>query len=240
MIATKTTHSISYLLIGSGRVARHIAHYFHLLNISFDSWDRSQDPIAINHKVQKSTHVLLAISDSALAPFFRQYLAGQEKTVVHFSGAHAFDDMIAAHPLMTFGADLYDLEFYQKIHFSITGAQGLKSILPGLPNSFSILSAQDKARYHALCVMGGNFVSLLILKMLADFKELGIPPEAARLYVEKTVENVFSNPSQALTGPLVRKDIPTVEANLNALAHDPAQEIYKSFLKTFWPDYPRK
>ena len=70
---------------------------------------------------------------------------------------------------------------------------------------------------------------------------MGIPSEAAQLYIEKVVANTFANPAKALTGPLVRKDAETVQVNLRALTADPntprADEIYKSFLKTYWPEY---
>lgn len=238
-MATNTLSSYSYLLIGSGRVARHLSHYFHLLNIRHQSWDRSQDPHLLKPKVLASSHVLLAISDSALQGFYRQHLAGLEKTVVHFSGAHNFEDMIAAHPLMTFGPELYDLDFYQKIHFTMTGAS-LAEALPGLPNPSSILPAELKALYHAHCVLGGNFTTLLVGKMLSGFAEMNIPAEAARIYIEKVIGNVFADPSKALTGPLVRKDVETVNANLQSLKNDPYAEIYQAFLKTYWPEYPRK
>lgn len=234
-----TTLSFSYLLIGSGRVARHLGHYFHLLNIPHQTWDRAQDPHALKTKVAAHSHILLAISDSAIAGFYRQHLAGLDKVVVHFSGAHDFPDIIGAHPLMTFGPELYGLDFYKKIHFTMTGAS-LSEALPGLSNSFSILPAEQKALYHAYCVLGGNFTTLLIGKMLSGFVEMKIPSEAARHYIEKVVENTFSQPESALTGPLVRKDSVTVNANLQALGDDPIADIYKAFLKIYWPDYPRK
>lgn len=237
MQTTNETQSISYLLIGSGRVAAHISHYFHLLNIKFQTWDRAQDPHALARKVSNASHVLLAIRDDAILPFYRQNLEGHDVTVVHFSGAHHFDGLIAAHPLMTFSTELYDEAFYRKIHFTLTGATALSETLPGLPNSFSHISAEQKPLYHALCVMGGNFVNLLTQKMLSGFSEMGIPAEAARPYIDKTIENVFTNGSKALTGPLVRKDVATIEANLAALQNDNFKPIYEAFLKTYWPEF---
>jgi predicted short-subunit dehydrogenase-like oxidoreductase (DUF2520 family) len=242
MQTTNVTQSISYLLIGSGRVAAHISYYFQLLNISrnfkFQSWDRAQDPHALARKVSGATHVLLAIKDDAILPFYRQHLAGHDVTVVHFSGAHHYEGLIAAHPLMTFSSELYTQELYGKIHFAVTGANSLAEALPGLPNSFTLLSAEQKPMYHALCVMGGNFVNLLTQKMLSGFAEMNIPAEAARPYIDKTIENVFANGSKALSGPLVRKDVATIGANLRALQGDDFKPIYEAFLKTYWSDYP--
>lgn len=237
MQTTNELQSISYLLIGSGRVAAHISHYFHLLNINFQTWDRAQDPHALARKLSNASHVLLAIRDDAILPFYRQNLEGHDVTVVHFSGAHHFDGLIAAHPLMTFSTELYSEDFYSQIHFTLTGASSLSEALPGLPNPFSQISAEQKPLYHALCVMGGNFVNLLAQKMLSGFAEMGIPAAAARPYIDKTVENVFTNGSSALTGPLVRKDVATIEANLTALQNDNFKRIYEAFLKAYWSDY---
>jgi len=225
-----------YLLIGSGRVARHLSHYFNLLEISYKSWDRSQDPQALQPLIASSTHILLAISDGAIEPFYRRYLDGLNKTVIHFSGAHHYTDIMCAHPLMTFGPELYDFDFYKKIFFAVTGAAHLRDLLP-FANPWSVLDATSKPLYHALCVVGGNFSTLLINQMLLGFSDLQIPAHAAQLYLQKNLENAFAHSHQALTGPLARKDRATVAANLQALNGKPALEIYKTFLKIYWPEY---
>lgn len=239
MTTATTNFSISthFLLIGSGRLASHLHYYLHSLNISFDSWDRSQDPHLLKTKIASATHVLLAISDSSLESFYRLHLAGHDKVVVHFSGAKNFPEMICAHPLMTFSKDLYAADFYPRIHFTVTGAESLAAALPGLHNPFSVLPAEQKALYHAWCVMGGNFVTLLTSQMIQNLGALQIPAEALQLYSQQIVNNVYQAPTTALTGPLARKDEVTVTANLNALARHPAQKIYQTFLELYWPEY---
>lgn len=252
----KTT---SYLIIGSGRVARHLLHYFHLLKESqhltdsskrseaqelpswtLDSWDRAQDPLALARKIEAADHILLAISDDALENFYLKNIDGLDKICVHFSGAKQIPNTIAAHPLMTFGHDLYDLSFYQRIHFIMTGADDLQEAIPAFNNSSSVLFSAEKAKYHALCVMGGNFTNLLISKMLQEFEAYDIPLEASRLYIDAVVENVFADRGHSLTGPLARKDLQTINANLNALKSDPYEEIYASFVNAFIPDFSKK
>lgn len=242
---TATSASFNYLIIGSGRVARHLLHYFDLLQLPHSNWDRSQDPHALQPKLATATHVLLAISDQALPGFYRQHVAGHDAIAVHFSGALHLEGLFSAHPLMTFGPQLYDFEFYKKIHFVISGNASsktphLQDVLPGLENPFSLLEPEKKALYHASCVIGGNFVSLLAAHMLSEFEKLQIPPSAAKLYLERVIANTLDNPAQAATGPLVRKDENTVRANLLAIEGTAYHDIYKSFLKAYWPDYPRK
>lgn len=218
-----------FLIVGAGKLAKHLNHYLSLLEQSPLNWDRSQDPHLLKTKIAESTHVLLAISDSAIESFYRKHLAGLDKTVVHFSGALNIPEVIAAHPLMTFGPELYDRDTYFRIHFVITGATHLHEALPGLPNEFSVLAPEHKALYHALCVMGGNFPVVLWQKMFAEFDRLGISREAARIYLETVLHNTMKNPQTALTGPLARHDKSTVIKNIEALENDPFQKVYFTF-----------
>lgn len=225
-----------FLIIGAGKLAKHLQHYFSALHKAPLTWDRAQDPHLLKTKISEASHILLAISDSALLGFYRTHLAGLDKTVVHFSGALALEDMIAAHPLMSFGPELYPLETYQRIHFAITGCQTLQEALPGLPNSFSVLSPEQKPLYHALCVMGGNFPVILWQKMFAEFLKLGIPAEAAAPYLQTVLANTLQNPAAALTGPLARKEDGTVAKNIEALADDNFQNIYRAFVQVVAPE----
>lgn len=225
-----------FLVVGAGKLAKHLNHYLHLLELSPLSWDRSQDPHLLKTKINEATHILLAISDSALQGFYIKNLAGLDKTVVHFSGALTIEDVIAAHPLMSFGPELYSLETYQQMHFVLTGTQTLESALPGLANKFSVLAADKKALYHALCVMGGNFPVILWQKMISEFQKLGISPEAANIYLETVLRNTLKNPTTALTGPLARKDKNTVIKNIEALEGDRFQKVYFAFVDTLHPE----
>ncbi len=226
-----------YLIIGSGRLAKHLVNYLNQLHLNYSEWDRSQDPHLLRGKIESSTHILLAISDSAIESFFTKHLDGLDKTVVHFSGALSFADIHGAHPLMTFGSDLYDLSFYQKIHFAFESNQTWNQVLPGWPNSYSKIQADQKAKYHAACVLGGNFTTLLIAKMLQEFSDLHIPPASAELYIEKIINNVFASPQTALTGPLARKDFKTINKNLSALEGDKYQKIYQAFVDVHCPEF---
>lgn len=225
-----------FLIVGAGKLAKHLNHYLSLLGHHPLSWDRSQDPHLLKTKTAEATHVLLAISDSAIENFYLKHLAGLDKTVVHFSGALNISDVIAAHPLMTFGPELYERDTYFRVHFVLTGAATLHEALPGLPNQFSALAPEHKALYHALCVMGGNFPVILWQKMFSEFEKIGITREAARVYLEAVLNNTLKNPATALTGPLARQDKPTVIKNIEALENDPFQNVYFTFADIVAPE----
>lgn len=225
-----------FLMIGAGKLAKHLQNYLELCGVPFQSWDRSQDPHLLSAKVAKASHVLLAISDGALESFYRQHLAGHDCKVIHFSGALAPAGMIAAHPLMSFPSELYDLATYQRIHFVVTGASSLQEALPGLMNSFSLLPAEKKPLYHAMCVLGGNFPVILWQKMLAEMQAMGISAAQAEPYLQQVLTNTLRDPARALTGPLARKDAGTVDKNLHALKGDAFQNIYLAFVGAVAPE----
>jgi 2-dehydropantoate 2-reductase len=138
------------------------------------------------------------------------------------------------HPLMTFGPAFYDLEFYEKIYFAVPSKEKFRARFPKLSNPVFELKAQDKAFYHALCVMSGNFPQILWRKCLSSFDKLGVPAEAVTLYLQKNLENFSANPSQSLTGPLVRKDRQTIRSNIDALP-EPLKKLYSAFVEFYLP-----
>ena len=134
------------LLIGSGRLARHLKYWNSLLekpnHLLF--WDRSKNLNELDVKLMASAAVWLAISDSAIEPFFEAHLKYLNKKVVHFSGAMHVADIACAHPLMSFPVALLPTETYSKIFFVIEGSKTLAEILPGFHNQFAVLNAEKK------------------------------------------------------------------------------------------------
>jgi len=221
-----------YLIIGNGRVARHFIHYFSLLDISFSHWRRQQPLSLLKELLPAATHVLLLISDQAIEPFVTDNLQGSSAVMVHFSGALVSPLAHGVHPLMTFNAGLYALDKYQSIPFVVdAGAPAFASLLPGLPNPHAALAPALKAKYHALCVLSGNFSCLLWQKFFdALGSEFHLPAETGHAYLRQQTENLLEDYKSAFTGPLARGDHATIQKNLAALEGDPFRRIYQSFV----------
>lgn len=230
------TDNKRYLLVGSGRTHKHLSHYFSLLGISFNSWNRKQPLEQLKELQKTATHILVLISDTALDSFCKEQLADFKGHVVHFSGALEIPNTLSAHPLMTFGTDLYELSDYQEIPFVITSEKEFSEILPGLPNRHHRIKPEQKPFYHALCVLSGNFTTLLWSKMDQGIQSLGLPPYIVHPYLKRVSQNLIQSPETALTGPLARKDLKTVKANYQSLSHDEFQKIYKAFVEVFYPE----
>ena len=221
-------------LIGDGRVARHLGHYFELLNLPVRRWARSSDCGPVEAMAPCGT-VMVLISDAAIEPFIAAWPALAAHRLVHCAGGLVTPLAECAHPLMTFGPDLYDLPVYRQIPFVLdAGRTAFTELLPGLPNPSFTIDAAHRPSYHAHCVMAGNFTTLLWRKLF-DLLEhrLGVPAEAAHPFLVRTVQNLIADPGRALTGPLARGDAATIAANVAALDGDPFAEIYSAFARAY-------
>jgi hypothetical protein len=221
--------------VGDGRVARHIHHYLTLLGLSVRTWSRRANLEEPTAALASCRTVLLLIQDKAIDPFIQAWPALREKRLVHFSGSLVTEAAEAAHPLMTFGRDLYELATYRSIPFVLdAGGTRFDALLPDLPNPSFTVPAVERPYYHALCVMAGNFSTMLWLKLFNELEDrFGIPASAAHPYLTQLTANLLADPSHALTGPIARGDDKTIAANLKALEGDPFHAIYLAFARAY-------
>ncbi len=224
-------NSHNLLLIGNGRLARHLSEYFRLLGLSHQSWNRKEHSVnVLKEQLAQAKTVLLTISDGSILSFTQEFHRFAPKAHwLHFSGALEIPQVHSFHPLMTFAGQLYELKVYQDVPFITTGTLPLAEAIPSLRNPCYRISPEKKARYHALCVLSGNFTTLLWQKFIEELRSWDLPKEIGIQYARQTIENVFQDPAHALTGPLARKDLATQEKNLAALGSDPYADIYRGF-----------
>lgn len=229
--------NVSYLLIGSGQLAKHLNHWLQLLNCQYETWDRSQDPHLLTTKTLKADILLLAISDSALLDFYRRHLEGFDKKTIHFSGALSFvnENLIGAHPLMTFGGPLGELTFYEKISFVLDREAPLTEYFPKMKNSWVYLKPELKPFYHSLCVLSGNFLFAMTQDLKAHFSDLTIPQEGFSHYMRQSLENALQGDWSHWSGPVARGDLQTQELNMKSLENHDLQKIYRFFQAHYTP-----
>ena len=197
-------HATPFGIVGSGRVARHFHHYFTLLGLPVCVWSRRGRAPSPPDALASCRTVLLLIRDEAIVPFVDAWPALQEKRLVHCSGSLVTPAAEGAHPLMTFGPTLYELAEYRAIPFVLdAGATPFAELLPGLPNPSFMIPAVERPYYHALCVMAGNFSTILWVKLFDELhRRFGMPASAAHPYLARVAANVMADADQALTGPL--------------------------------------
>jgi len=226
------------LLIGDGRLARHLAHYFQQLGLDHVLWSRrlraEERCPQLGSLVHSGTHALLAISDGAIEPFISSQPELGSAVRVHFSGRLASSLAIGAHPLFSFAGTLYGRELYERIPFVIDqGAPPLADLIPGLPNPSFFIPPGHRSRYHALCVLAGNFTTLLWRKLFFELdRELDMEREHILPYLE-SVARGLAGTGAPLSGPLSRGDHATIGRNLEALAGDPFEPVYRAFVSAY-------
>lgn len=230
-----------YALLGDGRLARHLRRYLDLLGLPHSGWARNPESSANSHPhcdagarlratLAPASHVLLLVSDDAIAGLVRRYPFLHDLTLVHCAGALSLPGIAGAHPLMTFAGQDYALSEYRRIPFVVESGYAFEDILPGLPNPHHTVPVSQKARYHALCVVAGNFPQLLWSAVSARLQaEFQLPPEVLTPYLTRTLENWLADPAMALTGPMARGDRNTISRNLSALEGDALADLYRAF-----------
>ncbi len=185
--------------------------------------------------------VAAAIPDDAIPGWFTQWrtrLAGRR--VLHFSGARVIGGLPGYHPLYSFPKAPLDPALFGRIAIAREpDAASFAAIVPGANNPEFTVPDEDRAFYHALAVVSGNFAAHLWNETARAFAGRLGPDGAAILgaYFESVVDRFRESPVASLTGPVARRDAATVAANLEALKANPTlHALYEAFLKSAWPD----
>jgi len=239
-------------LLGSGRVATHMQHYLKLLGIPAVMWARCDDPrFNSSHHcdpeqrladvIRQSDRLWLLVSDSAVAPLAEkiQTLDPDHRCLLmHASGSLNINGIITIHPLMTFANTLYPLTRYQSIPLVTEPSVSMSRCLPELPNRSYAIHAEQRALYHSLCVISGNFAQILWHQCRDEMQQsLNLPSDVLMPYLQQVCENFVRTPDSALTGPLVRGDVSTIEQHLDALRGHPLEPVYRSILACYQPGH---
>jgi predicted short-subunit dehydrogenase-like oxidoreductase (DUF2520 family) len=158
------------------------------------------------------------------------------QTVAHTSGVATSEELSAAkqagayvasfHPLQTFAEPEQALANLPGTTFAIEGellaVERLKLIAESLGGHWIVLRAEDKALYHVAAVMVSNYTVALVSAATDLWRTFGVRQdvalEALLPLLKGTVDNIETQGlPDALTGPVARGDIATVQAHLDAL-----------------------
>ena len=194
-------------------------------------------PVLEPEQVAAAADVLvLAVPDDSLITVAEQLAAsgavrpGQH--VLHTSGRHGLDALaaltrlgarpIAFHPAMTFTGTAVD--FDRQPVFGLTAAvadrplaEELVAALGGVP---MWVAETDRALYHAALAHGANHLVTLVAQSIDLLRTAGAGDPAAvlRPLLTAALDNVLAYGDAALTGPVVRGDVTTIRAHVDALA----------------------
>lgn len=186
--------------------------------------------------VERAEAVFLAVPDDALI-LVAEELASTGAVrpgqfVLHTSGRHGLDALaslvrvgarpIALHPAMTFTGTAIDVD--RTPVFGITAAESERPFAEELVAAFGgtpmWVAEADRALYHAGLAHGANHLITLVAQSMDLLRAAGAENPAAvlRPLLTAALDNVLAYGDAALTGPVVRGDVTTVRAHIDAFA----------------------
>lgn len=161
------------------------------------------------------------------------------RTVVHCSGnesAELLDDLkskgaatASFHPLQTF-TDQSNPATFEDIFFSLQGDESafsdLKQIAQKLGAQTLEVNAEQKSHLHAAAVLASNYLNTLLNASVETASLSGLPSnkvkQALLPLVKTTLQNIeHQSFKKALSGPIKRGDVATVEKHLKLLQDQP-------------------
>ncbi len=235
-------HSITPLLLGRGKLAQHLHHYFELKQIPHLRWEDSR---TLNSEFltlsQKADAIWVLVSDQAIDEVIKNCEAiCKDKIYIHSSAANSYSKAFTAHPLQTFSPSLYSLEDYEVIPFNFIEEEwkdaplSLKNFFEVLNHPKLIIPAKNRTLYHAYSSMIANFPQILWGSIFQDMRnETNFNPELFKPLLAQATSNFLLLEDRALTGPLVRNDVKTIEKHKLALKSSPLHSIYENFVSLY-------
>lgn len=202
----------------------------------------------IKELADESQIIFVTVPDSCIRDVYAELKACdlKNKILCHCSGAlsaKVFDgaDKFGAwaysvHPVFAISDKKNAYKDISKAFFTVEGDKEkmhvMETLLKHLGNAYQIISAEHKSKYHASLVMASNLAVGLYHMSLEMLKECGFSDENAQNAVNplflNNAENICQKGcSSALTGPVDRKDLKTVEKHLSVIEDANAKQLYK-------------
>jgi predicted short-subunit dehydrogenase-like oxidoreductase (DUF2520 family) len=191
--------------------------------------------------------VFVAVPDARIAEVCDALSLGEGRAVVHVSGALDAAVLESArvrgaqvgvfHPLQAFPLGAARSRFVG-IHVGVEGDAELELRLSKLARRLGAtpfsLRGVDRAAYHAAAVFASNYVVALHGAAARAWQRAGLPASAARSALLPLTRGAVDAIAEhelpaALTGPLQRGDLATLERHLAALSADePTAQLYRA------------
>ena len=200
--------------------------------------------------VRDSDAVFITVPDGAITTVFegikQEDISG--KHICHCSGAMTASEAFPNAGLM--GAFIYSIhplfpvssrfEAYRELgsaFFCIEGSSehisDWEDFFRRLGNPVRIISGSTKSKYHAACAISSNLVCALAAESVSMLKECGFTEEEAlsalRPLALSNIKRIFEvGPASALTGPIERCDVSTVQKHLKCFDSEAGRDMYRS------------
>jgi len=158
------------------------------------------------------------------------------QALCHTSGRHGLDVLapataigarpIAMHPAMTFTGTDIDIDRLSGCVFGMTAGDDERAYAEGLVadlNGIAMWVPEDKRTlYHAGLAHGANHLVTLVSQAMELLAASGAEDPAATLrpLLSAALDNALASGDAAITGPIVRGDVRTVQAHLDDITEN--------------------
>jgi len=211
-------------------------------------------PVAAGGALRQADVYMLTVSDDQIVPACEALAAAvplQGAVVFHCSGALASDKLAAARAAGAQVASVHPIRSFADMEAVAAGFAGtfcgvegdqpaLDVLLPALAaigGRAVQIDPSAKTVYHAAAVFASNYLVTVIDAALRAYQAAGIPEsvarELARPLALESMENAFRlGAAPALTGPIARGDMATVQRQHDAVAawDKAAGRLYESLV----------
>lgn len=185
--------------------------------------------------------VLITTSDHAICSVAEEVAEGggfrQGQTVMHMSGSMSSEVLFPAketgartvsiHPLQSCASVERAIENIPGSIFSIEGDEDAypvaKQLVTDMGGEYFFITAEAKPLYHAAACVASNYLVSLVDLSWRLMEKAGMPRNMAAQALLPLMEGTIKNIQrmgipQALTGPISRGDVETVEEHLDAMS----------------------
>ena len=241
---------IKVILLGSGNVSTHLFRAFSKANeievTQVFSRTLSKDfPESLQttnfSKIAEADIYIVCVSDAAISSVSNQ-LEFENRLVVHTSGSSDINVLDKKnnsgvfYPLQTFTKNK-KVDFYEIPICLETEADSdykiLEKVAKSISNNVHAISGEQRKALHFSAVFVCNFNNHLYQIVNEICIKNAIPLEILQPLIKETAEKIQSlSPSEAQTGPAIRKDYETIEKHIDFLTNENQKEIYKILTKS--------
>lgn len=181
--------------------------------------------------------VLLCVPDGAVAAVATSLQVEPEVVVAHCAGSLGLDVLAPAerrasiHPLVALPDAERGAERLQGSWFAVAGDPIAREVVAALGGSAVEVRDDHRARYHAAASIASNHLVALMGQVERVAASVGVPLEAYLALAAGSLDDVAAlGPAAALTGPVRRGDLATVQRHLDALPED-EREAYEAMAR---------
>lgn len=244
----------SVLLIGSGRVATHLAkrlvyndiYVSMVVSRFFENAQKLADKIGAEAStiIPKNTEsfdfIIISVNDDAYEKCISQLINNQNSIILHTSGSLGLD--IFPKSIANYGV-LYPFQTFsmeREVDFSTISVMieantkinliKIRALALALSPEVVEVNSEQRAKIHIAAVLVCNFVNYLYVEAETLLKQNNIDFSILHSLIRETTQKAIEiSPAKAQTGPAVRNNQKIINKHMSLIVDDKLRDLYLKF-----------